>query len=429
MIESGYMLKVEGLSKKYNKKQVLNDLSFEVPEGSIYTLVGGYGEGKTTLLNIIAGYSKADRGNIYIKDVDCISQSSKAKKMFGFVPDKFPVYDELTGKEYLEFFGKIMSNKDDEQVRHLTVNLLGFVGLSKYIDVRIKKYNYSMKQKLSIARALLHNPKLLILDEPFYGLDADNVKEIKEILDFLHEQGRTIFMTSDNLNLSASISTAVGIMENGSMLSGDRIRKAYANLVSQSRMREITIRGGMLKERTKNLSVEEENDSFDFEDESAALERNREVTRSPQIEKELNNTMHQMPNINNTMHQMPNINNTMHQMPDINNTMHQMPNINNTMHQMPNINNTMHQMPDINNTIHQMPNINNTMHHIPNINNRVPEPIKMPYEEVKKIHNSATANNLNGRIHKDNRINVEKRGAGGSRVVTNKDNLRKNRHK
>ena len=100
------------------------------------------------------------------------------------MPDKFPVYDELTAKEYLEFFGKIMSDKDDEQIRHLTVNLLGFVGLSDYIDVRIKRFSYSMKQKLSIARALLHNPKLIILDEPFYGLNVDQVVEIKEILEF-----------------------------------------------------------------------------------------------------------------------------------------------------------------------------------------------------------------------------------------------------
>ena len=107
------MLKVEGIYKKYGKKQVLKNLSFVVPEGSIYTLVGAFGEGKTTLLNIIAGYDKADRGNVYIKDVECQTKPTKAKELFGFVPDNFPMYEELSGKEYLEFFGTIMSQKDE----------------------------------------------------------------------------------------------------------------------------------------------------------------------------------------------------------------------------------------------------------------------------------------------------------------------------
>ena len=177
------------------------------------------------------------------------------------------MYNQLSGKEYLEFFGSIMSEKDEEQIKHLAVNLLGFVGLGDFIDVRIKKYDYHMRQKLSIARALLHNPKFIILDEPFYGLDVKHVKEIIEIIEFLHKQGRTIFMTSDNLKLSASVSTAVGIMENGTMLTGEKIKTAYESLASMTRMKDITLRNDMIKERTINMSDKEDIEEFEYEHE------------------------------------------------------------------------------------------------------------------------------------------------------------------
>ena len=229
------MLKVENICKTYDEKKVLNNLSFTVPEGEIYTLVGDFGVGKSTLLSIIAGYEKPDSGQVYIKGTDCQLSVEKARSLFGYVPDSFPMYKNMTLKEYMIFFGYMMGESDDEKLKHLTVNLLGFVGLSDYIDKRIKVLNYGQEQKLSIARALLHNPKFIILDEPFYGLNVDQVIEIKDIIEFLHEQGRTIFMTSDNLQLSASLSTSIGIMENGTMLYGERIKQAYDKIRANSR--------------------------------------------------------------------------------------------------------------------------------------------------------------------------------------------------
>lgn len=229
------MLKVENICKTYDDKKVLNNLSFTVPEGEIYTLVGAFGEGKSTLINILAGFVKPDSGHIYVKGTDCQLSVDKARTLYGYVPDVFPSYGNMTLKEYMIFFGTIMDILDREQINHLSVNLLEFVGLHDYINVKIRKVNYGQKQKLSIARALLHNPKLIVLDEPFYGLNVDQVVEIKEILEFLHKQGRTIFMTSDNLQLSASLSTSVGIMENGSMLYGERTKAAYNNIISNSR--------------------------------------------------------------------------------------------------------------------------------------------------------------------------------------------------
>jgi ABC-type glutathione transport system ATPase component len=260
---------------------------------------------------------------------------------------------------------------------------------------------------------MLHNPKLIILNEPFYGLDVKHVKEIKEIIDFLHDQGITIFMTSDNLKLSASLSTAIGIMEGGTMLVGEKVKTAYSALVSQTRMQNMTVRNEMIKERTINLfDDEDQSQGFDFKDVTSEYKAHNEITKNPDI----NHTMTQMPNLNNTMHQMPDLSHTMTQMPNLNNTMHQMPDLSHTMTQMPNLNNTMYRMPP------------------------VIEPIQMPYEELQKIHNSRTGEDLSNRIQDNygrtqensirnqsnsNRLHVEKRGAGGSRVVTNKNNMKK----
>lgn len=345
------MLRIEEISKSYGEKKVLNNVTFTVPEGEIYTLVGEFGEGKTTLLNLITGLVAPDKGIITIKDVDCVNNREESKYLFGYVPDNFPVYPQLTLKEYLVFFGRLMGNKDEEQIKHLAVNLIGYVGLEKYIGCRICKLNYAQKQKLSIARALMHSPRLLILDEPFYGLSVEEVVEIKEILEFLHKQGRTIFMTSDNLQLSASLSTSIGIIQNGEMLYGEQVQVAYENIKANSLMKPVTQRKDITQiERTQRRD-----------------------------------------DINNTMHSIPDINNTMHRIPDISNTMHE-------------------------------------------------EAIKMPFNEVKRIEESRTSYDLSRRVYSSrysentgrktpSRHVIEKRGAGGSRVVTDRNNLNSKKDK
>ena len=385
------MLKVENVCKTYDDKVVLNNLSFTVPEGEIYTLVGAFGEGKSTLINILAGFVKPDSGHIYVKGTDCQLSVDKARTLYGYVPDVFPSYGNMTLKEYMIFFGTIMDILDREQINHLSVNLLGFVGLQDYINVRIRKLNYGQKQKLSIARALLHNPKLIVLDEPFYGLNVDQVVEIKEILEFLHKQGRTIFMTSDNLQLSASLSTSVGIMENGSMLYGERTKAAYDNIVSNSRQ-------VFTKHRySEDASITQMPDM-------------RMTSNIPQMEV---NRMADM-GMTSNIPQME-----VNRMADMGMT--------SNIPQM-----EVNRMADMGMTSNIPYRDINQM--------RVDEPIRMPYDEIQNIERTNNGENISRRIlskrienssqennsYYDGRKDVskrgieEKRGVGGSRVVTDK---------
>ena len=420
------MLKVENICKTYDDKIVLNNLSFTVPEGEIFTLVGAFGEGKSTLINIIAGFEKPDSGNVFIKGTDCQLSVDKARTLFGYVPDKFPGYNNMTLKEYMNFFGVIMDSLDREQIKHLTVNLLGFVGLEDYIDKKVRKLDYGQKQKLSIARALLHNPKFLILDEPFYGLNVDQVVEIKDILEFLHKQGRTIFMTSDNLQLSASLSTSVGIIENGEMLYGKRTKAAYDNIVANSR-----------QVFTKQKYSEEAN-----------------ATKRPNM-----GTTRKIPKVNAT--QMPDLGMTSNipyvdvtQTPDLGMTSNipyvdvtQMPDLGMTSN-IPYVNTS--QMSDLGMT-GSIPYVDEL--NIPSMSTYMPEedlvsnlmvedePIRMPYEEIQNIERTRNGENISRRVMSkqiDNPVQEnksfydsrrvvskrgieEKRGVGGSRVVTDKN--------
>ena len=386
------MLKVENICKTYDDKIVLNNLSFTVPEGEIFTLVGAFGEGKSTLINIIAGFEKPDSGNVFVKGTDCQLSVDKARTLFGYVPDKFPGYNNMTLKEYMNFFGVIMDSLDREQIKHLTVNLLGFVGLEDYIDKKVRKLDYGQKQKLSIARALLHNPKFLILDEPFYGLNVDQVVEIKDILEFLHKQGRTIFMTSDNLQLSASLSTSVGIIENGKMLYGERTKAAYDNIVANSR-----------QVFTKQKYSEEAN-----------------VTKGPNM-----GTTKKIPKVNAT------------QMPDLGMTSN-IPYVNTSQMSDLGMTGSISYVDELN-----IPSMSTYMPEEDLVSNMMveDEPIRMPYEEIQNIERTRNGENISRRVMSkqiDNPVQEnksfydsrrvvskrgieEKRGVGGSRVVTDKN--------
>lgn len=417
------MLKVENVSKIYDGKRILNNLSFNVPEGEIYTLVGAIGEGKTTLLNMIAGFERIDEGNIYVKGTDCQLSSDKARKLFGFVPDVFPSYPTMTVKEYMRFFGRMMDSSDDEKVRHLTVNLLNFVGLKKVMDKRIGRLNRGQKQKLSIARALLHNPKLIILDEPFLGLDVESVHDIKEILDFLHGQGRTIFMTSDNLQLSASLSTSVGIIENGTMLYGDKTKEAYDNMrthsvqlqhtgyIDQEEISRQLHEGGYMAEEEISRQLHEH--GYMVEEEISRQLHNTGYIDQEEIDRQLHNTAYiDQQEISRQLHLEEDKKDD-----DDDESLNSLSDLGLDIDDF---------TPDFK-ELEYTSSITEDMYHdemvYADIHNAV---TKMPYSQVEAIENTRKGEDISKRLyedkgHKSSRGIVEKRGVGGSRVVTDKN--------
>lgn len=211
------MLEIRDLHKVYGKYHALNGLNMTVRDGALYGFVGPNGAGKTTTIKIMAGLLGADGGSVMIGGEDGLASPARLKKMIGYVPDFFGVYDNLTVSEYMEFFASCY-NMDGLVARKRYTALLEQVGLEDRLDFYVDGLSRGMKQRLCLARALIHDPEILILDEPTSGLDPRTRFEFKEILKDLQESGRTIFISSHVLSELSELCTDIGILDQGRLV-------------------------------------------------------------------------------------------------------------------------------------------------------------------------------------------------------------------
>lgn len=211
------MLEIKGLHKIYGKYHALSGLDMRVDTGALYGFVGPNGAGKTTTIKIMTGLLGAEEGTITIDGANALLSRERLKAMIGYVPDFFGVYDNLTVSEYMEFFAACY-HMDGLAARRRYTALLEQVGLEDKLDFFVDGLSRGMKQRLCLARALIHDPSILILDEPTSGLDPRTRYEFKEILKELQESGKTIVVSSHVLSELSEICTDIGIIDQGRMM-------------------------------------------------------------------------------------------------------------------------------------------------------------------------------------------------------------------
>lgn len=211
------MLKIEKLHKRYGGIQALNGINMEVENGSIYGFVGPNGAGKTTTIRIISGLLTYDSGEIWIDGVRLNGNYEQLKRMIGFVPDFFGVYENLKVTEYLEFFAAAYGIYGQEG-RRRSLEVLDLVGLSGMEDRLVDALSRGMQQRLCLARALIHSPRLLVLDEPCSGLDPRTRREFQYLIQRLQKEGYTILISSHILSELSDVSTSIGIIDQGKMV-------------------------------------------------------------------------------------------------------------------------------------------------------------------------------------------------------------------
>ena len=211
------MLSIKNLNKRYGRFQAVSELNLEVAEGEIFGFVGPNGAGKTTTMKIICGLLRATSGEITLDGVDIIQNSRRMKEKIGYMPDFFGVYDDLKVSEYLEFYASIYNIKGQERKR-ITDDLLELVDLGSKREAYVDSLSRGMKQRLCLARSLVHNPRLLVLDEPASGMDPRARFEMKEILKNLKGMGKTIIISSHILPELAELCTSIGIIDQGRMV-------------------------------------------------------------------------------------------------------------------------------------------------------------------------------------------------------------------
>lgn len=218
------MLEIKNLWKKFGKFHALNGLDIIIPQGSLYGFVGPNGAGKTTTIKIMTGLLSADSGQVLINGRDVTGGLEDLKLSIGYVPDFFGVYDNLKVNEYMEFFASCYG-LDGLKARNRYMTLLEQVGLEDKCNFYVDSLSRGMKQRLCLARALIHDPLLLVLDEPASGLDPRTRFEFKEILKDLKEQGKTIFISSHVLSELSELCTDIGIIDQGKMVLGGSIEE------------------------------------------------------------------------------------------------------------------------------------------------------------------------------------------------------------
>ena len=235
------MLYIENLVKMYGRFPAVKGLTLRVPKGDLFGFVGPNGAGKTTTIRIVCGLLKPTSGKVTVNGITGInggatrSQLKEIKKNIGYVPDFFGVYDNLKVTEYLEFYGSLngMTYRD---IVATSNDLLALVNLEDKRDFYVDTLSRGMKQRLCVARALLHNPTLLIMDEPSSGLDPAARIEMKELLMNLQSMGKTIVISSHILADIAEMCNAVGIMNQGRLVAAGKMENILKTGTDTSRL-------------------------------------------------------------------------------------------------------------------------------------------------------------------------------------------------
>ncbi len=226
------MLKIKELTKRYDKFTAVDKLTLEVQDGEIFGFVGPNGAGKTTTMKIICGLMAANSGEVYVNGIDAIRQARAAKDIIGYMPDFFGVYDDLKVSEYLDFYASIYDIKLKER-KKISDDLLELVDLANKRDTYVDSLSRGMKQRLCLARSLVHNPKLLVLDEPASGMDPRARVEMKEILRSLKSLGKTIIISSHILSELSELCTSIGIIDRGKMVISGKVSEIMQQVYSK----------------------------------------------------------------------------------------------------------------------------------------------------------------------------------------------------
>lgn len=208
------MIEISNLTKKYGDFTAVDDISLHVARGEIFGFLGPNGAGKTTTIRILAGLSLPTSGIVRVAGHDVTTDAVAAKSVMGYVPDRPYLYEKLTGRELLHFVVDLYQ-KTWSECEPKAVALLRHFGLGDWIDARIENLSHGMKQKLVIVSALVHDPEVLVIDEPMVGLDALAQKQVRTLFRDLANSGKAIFLTTHTLTVAEAVCDRVAILNRG----------------------------------------------------------------------------------------------------------------------------------------------------------------------------------------------------------------------
>jgi len=236
------MIELKNLTKKYVDFVAVDNLNLIVPKGEIFGFIGPNGAGKTTTIKMMGGINAPTSGSIIICGINMETDPEAAKSKIGFIPDRPYLYEKLTGMEFLKFTADLYGLEEDGFQRK-SEDLLKTFSLFDWSDELIEAYSHGMKQRLVMSAALIHDPEVIIVDEPMVGLDPVAIKMVKNLFKRLAAEGVTIFMSTHTLKVAEEICHRIGIIHKGSLIETgspeDLMRKANT---SERDLEEVFIR-------------------------------------------------------------------------------------------------------------------------------------------------------------------------------------------
>ncbi|MCR5631305.1 MAG: ABC transporter ATP-binding protein [Atopobiaceae bacterium] len=222
------VLNVQHFTKKYGSKVAVNDLTLDVLPGDIYGFIGHNGAGKTTLIKCIVGAQPFEGGEIYVDGKNVVNDSIATKQLIAYVPDNPDIYEFMSGIKYLNYVADIFGVPAQDRVERITV-LANRLGITDSLANPISSFSHGMKQKLVLVSALLHEPKLLVLDEPFVGLDPAASFELKKMLHELASRGSAVFFSSHVLEVVEKLCNKIAIIREGKLLAAGETEEIRGN--------------------------------------------------------------------------------------------------------------------------------------------------------------------------------------------------------
>ena len=211
------VITIKGLHKSYGTKHVLKGINLEAYAGQVIGYIGPNGAGKSTTVKVLTGLISDYQGTVCINGMDLKDHIQEVKSLMGFVPENAELYDVLTPLEYLDFVGKLYS-MDEDHLHERAIKLLTAFGIGDNVNQRMDTFSKGMRQKVLLISGIIHNPEIIILDEPLSGLDANAVIMVKELISLLSREGKTIFYCSHMMDVVEKVSDRILLINNGEIV-------------------------------------------------------------------------------------------------------------------------------------------------------------------------------------------------------------------
>ncbi len=217
MNQNETIIKFDSIHKKYGDFTAVKEINLEIAKGELFGFLGPNGAGKTTMIRMLTGIIKPTTGSITIGTYDLYKEPMKAKSMIGYVPDRPYLYEKLSPVEYFEFMGGLY-NVNHDRIKEISEKMLKLFDLWDKRNELIESFSHGMKQKTAMIAAILHDPEILVVDEPTVGLDPKSIKLVKEYFKHLTNEGKTLFLTTHTLSVAEDLCQRIAIIRHGEIV-------------------------------------------------------------------------------------------------------------------------------------------------------------------------------------------------------------------